>query len=275
MELENIINNKDYKIIFLKAILLGINYGESNNVNYYKEALQKELLKINKKNLDIQNELNSEKEIENNIFIQKYKNILISLEKQKLYTINLIQTLSNTHYGYNYSKINLLKNNLMLIIKEIEKNKIILKNKEKTIVDIPKKNIFGEIIDNKNNANSVLENINKINQKSNLQEYNNLKNRILPKFNGSEQNITLKPRYYSEVGVSKENIINNKNLQKLNNINYFTRNFENNKIIPEYIPNDISDSEIHKNNLEENSKKENLVGELEKTLDNLSSLIIS
>ena len=50
---------------------------------------------------------------------------------------------------------------------------------------------------------------------------------------------------------------------------------ENNKIIPEYIPTDISESEIYKNNLEEIQKKENLVGELEKTLDNLSSLIIS
>jgi hypothetical protein len=259
MELNNIINNNDYKIIFLKAILLGINYGESNNVNYYKEALQKELLKINKKNLEIESEINSEKIIENNIFIQKYKNILINLENQRLYVVNLIQTLSSAHYGYNYSKINLLKNNLALIMKEIEKNKLIIKNKERSLTDNPKKNIFGQVVDNKNNVVNI--------SKQNLK-------------NSNEKNI-----------IKSVNLKNN-NYTKMNNMQYFAKNIPNNilfneanikqifetknNIIPDYIPDDIITDDTQNMLVSEhdNIKKDNLVGELEKTLDNLSNLMI-
>jgi hypothetical protein len=259
MDLENIINNKDYKIIFLKAILLGINYGESSNSNYYKDSLQKELLKLNKKDLHNEKQMDNEKEAENNIFIQKYKNTLINLENQRLYIINLIQALSNAHYGYNYSKINLLKSNLALIMREIEKNKLLLKNKEKTIVEIPKKNIFGQFIDTKNNG--------KYNKKY-MESY-------IPTSTINQGNIFIdRPSRdlsnhikYSSINFPKYSYDQNINLkQKLNNIQYFTKNIENNSIIPEYVPNDIIEIE--------NSKKENLVGELEKTLDNLSSLIV-
>lgn len=122
MNVENILNNDDYKLIFLKAILLGINYGKSNNITYYIDNIEKEINKINDKKIN-------KNSIKNNI-IEKNENTILKLENQKNYIISLIQKLS-LNYGYNYSKINLLKNNLHLINIEIEKNKIVLKkNKE-------------------------------------------------------------------------------------------------------------------------------------------------
>ena len=122
MNVENILNNDDYKLIFLKAILLGINYGKSNNITYYIDNIEKEINKINDKKTN-------KTYIKNNI-IEKNENTILKLENQKNYIISLIQKLS-LNYGYNYSKINLLKNNLQLINNEIEKNKILLKkNKE-------------------------------------------------------------------------------------------------------------------------------------------------
>ena len=127
MSIENILNNDEYKIIFLKAILLGINYGQSNNINYYKENIQNEILKINeKKNTIIIKNTNSA--------CDKFENIIASLEKQKNYTLNMINNLSNNNYGYNYSRINLLRSNLTLINKEIIKNKLLLK-KNKDLIE--------------------------------------------------------------------------------------------------------------------------------------------
>ena len=122
MNIENILNNDDYKLIFLKAILLGINYGKSNNITYYIDNIEKEINIINEKKIN-------KNYIKNNI-IEKNDNNILKLENQKNYIISLIQKLS-LNYSYNYSKINLLKNNLYLINNEIEKNKILLKkNKE-------------------------------------------------------------------------------------------------------------------------------------------------
>ena len=122
MNVENILNNDDYKLFFLKAILLGINYGKSSNVNYYIDNIEKEVNKINDKKI-------IKKYVKNDI-IEKNENTILKLENQKNYIISLIQKLS-LNYGYNYSKINLLRTNLHLINIEIEKNKIVLKkNKE-------------------------------------------------------------------------------------------------------------------------------------------------
>ena len=51
--MNNILNNDENKEIFLKAIILGINYGKSMNANYYLENIEKELLKLNEKNVKI------------------------------------------------------------------------------------------------------------------------------------------------------------------------------------------------------------------------------
>ena len=119
MDIENILNNDEYKLIFLKAILLGINYGQSTNIEYYKENIQHEILKIrNKQNIVIKTN-----NLAKNPTLDKFENIINKLDEQKNYTLNLINNLSSNNYGYNYSRINLLKTNLTLINKEIIKNK--------------------------------------------------------------------------------------------------------------------------------------------------------
>ena len=152
MEFENILNNDEYKMFFLKAILLGIKYGQSNNPEYYINSIEQEINRTNNKKIYVL----PEKKIVKNSNIEKIENTLIQLENQKNYTLSLINKLSSNNYGSNYSRINLLKSNLLLIIKEIEKNKFALKkNKElldkKENVDndikIQSKNIFKKMYD--------------------------------------------------------------------------------------------------------------------------------
>jgi hypothetical protein len=218
MSLEQIINNNENKIIFLRAILLGITYGKKENSDYYKENIEKEIENLNNlyqkdKNIkdvqNIQNVENIQKEtineyinnnlINNNLInnnneqnidkkiLYKYSNILKNLENQKQYTINLIQTLSANHYGYNYSKINLLKTNLQFINNEIEKNKNLFKK------DIMQKSMN---IDKELNNPKYFNNLNKFNN-NNIQ---NKINRISPAINFSAKNTNI---------IKKSNINNN------------------------------------------------------------------
>ena len=46
MKIEEVIENNQNKILFLKAILLGIKYGKSENNNFYEESIINELKKI-------------------------------------------------------------------------------------------------------------------------------------------------------------------------------------------------------------------------------------
>jgi hypothetical protein len=137
MSLDIILNNKDYRLIFLKAIILGINYGKSPNVNYYLENIEREINKSNIENNPIENnpieknikflEKNNE-----NLILEKYNNIIINLENQKKYILNYIQVLSK-NYRLNHSKINLLRNNLFILNQEINKN-ILKKRNELNIL---------------------------------------------------------------------------------------------------------------------------------------------
>jgi len=49
MNLENLLNNDSNKLLFLKAIMLGITYGSSDKKNYYIENIENEIKKINNK----------------------------------------------------------------------------------------------------------------------------------------------------------------------------------------------------------------------------------
>ena len=60
-------------------------------------------------------------------FFEKHESIIMQLENQKKYILSFIQHLSNKNYGYYYSRINLLKQNLFGIQYEIEKNKMIIR----------------------------------------------------------------------------------------------------------------------------------------------------
>lgn len=214
MNLESVIENNEQKIIFLKAIILGINYGKTDNADIYRNNILNEIKKLNEK-------ININKKILNNSLdngfreslltqkseevikvkqssilesTEKYDTNILNLEKQKSYTINLINNLTASNYQYNYSKINLLKSNLINIDKEIEKNKInILKHKEKNNF---KPNIF------KNNQTQ--ENFAKI-----------LKTRenIIPKYISKENNMKLEKISKEEnIDEHKEEKLENKNL---------------------------------------------------------------
>lgn len=200
MNLESVIENDEQKIIFLKAIILGINYGKTDNADVYRHNILNEIKKlsekinVNKKSLN--NSLEKNKNVlESNISFQKeghyestekYDTNILNLEKQKTYTINLINNLTASNYQYNYSKINLLKSNLINIDKEIEKNKInILKYKGKNNIKsnqrlsgeintmIPTKNMMNE--DSKENFVKIMTKNDKFNEE-NQQNIQNIQN---------------------------------------------------------------------------------------------------
>ena len=124
MDLEEILKKKENKILFLKAILLGIKYGrlDINQSQFYENNIENELHKLQdeKKNIEInyiQNIDNYDKIVSN--FTKKN----IELEKFRSNIIKNINNLSYNNYNNNYVKINLLRNNLNNVNKEIEINR--------------------------------------------------------------------------------------------------------------------------------------------------------
>ena len=124
MNLEEILKNKENKILFLKAILLGIKYGrlDISHSQFYENNIENELHKLQdeKKNIEInyiQNIDNYDKIVHN--FTKKN----MELENFRSNIIKNINNLSYNNYNNNYVKINLLRNNLNNINKEIEINR--------------------------------------------------------------------------------------------------------------------------------------------------------
>ncbi len=137
MNTDHILSNDEYKLFFLKAIMLGINYGRSDNVEYYANNIQNEInsmtLKVKNKNENIVSHHNVTtteddlSDIKKEYFnIKRYDDNIKSFENSKGYILSLIQRLSENNYSSNYSKISLLKNNLNSTLQEIEKNKLLL-----------------------------------------------------------------------------------------------------------------------------------------------------
>jgi len=182
MNIENILNNNEFKSIFLKAILLGINYGRSNNVNYYINNIEKEISELNER-IKNENKLNEINEVKLNSYkvLEKYEKNILILDNQKKYTFALIQNLTANNYAYNYPKINILKNNLIIINNEIEKNKILLKkNKDdidKKLENIKLKNINSKIKENNKHIKNI-KNIQTIKNTNIIKEINNDKNLV-------------------------------------------------------------------------------------------------
>ena len=59
MKIEEILKDNENKILFLKAILLGIKYGKSNNSDSYKQNIENEIILLNKEYNEIKNNLNN------------------------------------------------------------------------------------------------------------------------------------------------------------------------------------------------------------------------
>ena len=127
MNLENVLNNDHNKLIFLKAIMLGITYGSSDKKNYYIENIENEIKKIVDKMNNVNNKIDNTLSSQKNILTQKTEQKILFLENKKISILSLINQLSSNNYGFNYSRINLLKTNLTLLNAEIEKNKLIIK----------------------------------------------------------------------------------------------------------------------------------------------------
>jgi hypothetical protein len=159
MSLNGVIENPEYKLLFLKAIKLGIMYGESNKSNFYKEKIDNEINSmIFSKNTESQ-PVKQEQQPDNST---KQDVILMNLENQRNIIIKNIQNLSN-NYSLNYSKINFLKNSLVSTMKEIEKHKELNKNNsspliKKNITEIKKK----DVQQNENLTNELQDTLNKI-----------------------------------------------------------------------------------------------------------------
>ena len=158
-DLDNILNNNEHKLIFLKAILLGIGYGKSENVDFYIKNINNEINNIT-------NSVNNPEIKKYDELIKKQENIIIQKEYQKNILISNIQKLSHNNYGYNHSRINLLKTNLHNLNIEIDKLKLnFFKNKE----------IKNKLENNKTNVKSIQNNIinNKKKVKFNLNDNSN------------------------------------------------------------------------------------------------------
>ena len=83
MNLESVLNNDHDKLIFLKAIMLGISYGSSDKKNYYIENIENEIKKIVDKMNNVNNKRDNNLSFEKNILLQKTEQKILFLENQK------------------------------------------------------------------------------------------------------------------------------------------------------------------------------------------------
>jgi hypothetical protein len=166
MSLNNVLENPEYKLLFLKAIKLGIMYGQSNKSNFYKEKIDTEINSIiftkNNDETPVKEEYTQQTDNSN-----KNDLVIMNLENQKNIIIRNIQNLSN-NYSLNYTKINFLKTSLVTTMKEIEKHKELNKNNnsssliKKNITEIKKKdtqqneNLTSELQDTLNKISSLI-----------------------------------------------------------------------------------------------------------------------
>jgi hypothetical protein len=126
--------NPEYKLLFLKAIKLGMLYGKSDKVSFYEDKINNEIQQLMENNISQEKPLNiSQQEPEkqkkndeqrknNDMNIKKYDLLILNLENQRNTLVQYIQQLS-ANYEINHSKINFLKSGIENITKEIEKNK--------------------------------------------------------------------------------------------------------------------------------------------------------
>lgn len=118
MKIENLIENNQHKILFLKAILLGIKYGRMENNEYYEQSIINEIQKI--VNNDEKYTDNLVNKIDTKINKGKILKNINDLENLRNNIIKNINNLSYNNYNNNYVKINYLRVNLMSLNRELE-----------------------------------------------------------------------------------------------------------------------------------------------------------
>ena len=127
MKIENLIENNQHKILFLKAILLGIKYGKNENNEYYEQSIINEIQKtVNNDSTYTDNLVNK---IDNKINKGKILKSINDLENLRNNIIKNINNLSYNNYNNNYVKINYLRVQLVSLNKELDE----LNNKLNTL----------------------------------------------------------------------------------------------------------------------------------------------
>lgn len=118
MKIENLIENNQHKILFLKAILLGIKYGKNENNEYYEQSIINEIQKtFNNDSKYTDNLVNN---IDNKINKGKILKNINDLENLRNNIIKNINNLSYNNYNNNYVKINYLRVQLVSLNKELD-----------------------------------------------------------------------------------------------------------------------------------------------------------
>jgi hypothetical protein len=117
MKIEDVIENSDNKIIFLKAILLGIKYGKLHNWDFYEKSILHELQKMTKDEKYTDNLINK---MDTRINQSKINKQIYDLENVRNNIIKNINNLSYNNYNNNFVKINYLRNQLYSINKELD-----------------------------------------------------------------------------------------------------------------------------------------------------------
>ena len=118
MKIENLIENNQHKILFLKAILLGIKYGKNENNEYYEQSIINEIQKtVNNDSKYTDNLVNK---IDNKINKGKILKSINDLENLRNNIIKNINNLSYNNYNNNYVRINFLRVQLVSLNKEID-----------------------------------------------------------------------------------------------------------------------------------------------------------
>ncbi len=143
-QVPDILKEKSNRLFFLKAILLGIQYGESDKSSFHKKTIQSEIDKLENPSLSssIQSGLHQPQipQEKTEFTIKKYEDILHILDVRRVNILSQITNLSSTSYSkmltfqqnqVNQQRMNQLKMQFMVTNKEIEKFTLLLQSVKK------------------------------------------------------------------------------------------------------------------------------------------------
>jgi len=228
-ELPDILREKSNRLFFLKAILLGIQYGESEKRSLHKRIVQEEIFKLESANVKSSvpphsilptsksssthtptptptipksNPTISSIQQKSEFMIQRYEDILQELYAKRVTIVSQIGNVSANTYSktlslqqnqQNNSKVNQLKVVMAITNKEIEKYTILLNNIKKM----------------KDNPQVSSQNILKNNNKNNIQQQNkNIYQHQQPPSNLQQKSVSSffeqQPTSFKEVEVEEE-----------------------------------------------------------------------
>lgn len=139
-QVPDILKEKSNRLFFLKAILLGIQYGESEKASFHKKTIQSEIDKL--ENPSLSGGLNQPfiPQEKTEYTIKKYEDILHILDVRRVNLLSQISNLSSNSYSkmlsfqqnqVNQQKMNQLKMQFMVTNKEIEKFTLLLQSVKK------------------------------------------------------------------------------------------------------------------------------------------------